>query len=91
MNSFIFLLLLAGIMMMFMGYIKSNQNCPPPIVEYRYIPRSFEDEQVLETPVLSVFGKMFTDVSPWERAVGYNSFSEQNALRSLDLSKNNRN
>jgi hypothetical protein len=87
MNSFVFLFLLIGIMMMFIGYLKSNQSCPPPIVEYRYIPRSFEDEQVLETPVLSIFGKMFSDVSPWEREVGYSTFSEQTTLRNLKPSK----
>jgi hypothetical protein len=84
MNTFIFLLVLLGIMMMFMGYVKSNQSCPPPIVEYRYIPRSFEEEQTLETPVLSIFGKMFQDVSPWERTVGYSTFSEQGPIRKLN-------
>ena len=42
-------------------------QCPPPKIEYRYISKTFEDEQNVNVPVLSVGGmsKMFEDDSPW--------------------------
>ena len=35
-----------GVIMIVTGYNEHYKNCPEPIIEYRYIPRSFYDEQV---------------------------------------------
>lgn len=59
MKSLVLLLLYIGIIFIAIGYIKSNQSCPPPIVEYRYVPRTFEQEQSNPIPIMSVYGKMF--------------------------------
>ena len=71
MNSIVFLLLLTGIIMVVVGFVRSEQICPPPIVQYKYIPRTFEEEQELTTPVTSVFGRMFSDASAWQQYVGF--------------------
>ena len=34
MKSLVLLLLLIGITFMIMGYVKTNQQCPPPIIKY---------------------------------------------------------
>jgi hypothetical protein len=34
-------------------------------VEYRYIPRTFKEEQEIPVPLFDVFGSMFTESSPW--------------------------
>ena len=55
-------------------FIMSGQNaysCPPPRVEYRYIPRTFSQEQMDRVPILSTYGKLFTDTTPWEDSIGY--------------------
>ena len=55
----------------------SYTRCPqerlnvPPRVEYRYVPRSFTEEQSVSTPISSVFGKMFSDRGPWEKINGF--------------------
>jgi hypothetical protein len=64
MKTLIFILLIAGVSLIAVGYVKSNQYCPPPSVEFRYLPKSFEQEQGNPTPLMSVHGNMFSDASP---------------------------
>lgn len=80
MKSLVLLLLLIGITFMIMGYVKTNQQCPPPIIKYRYIPRTFKNEQENPTPLFSIFGSMFTNSSPWQQYVGYSSESNDNTI-----------
>ena len=71
MKAIIILFAFIGLVFITVGYIKSNQECPPPLVQIRYIKRSFEEESNLNTPVLSIFGSMFKNTSPWDKYVGY--------------------
>ena len=66
MKSIILLLVIIGIIFIAVGYIKSNQSCPPPIVQYRYYPRTFEEEETNPVPVSAIFGKMFNNADAWE-------------------------
>ena len=65
-----FLLLFIGIIFITMGYSKQQGDIPPK-VEYRYVPRTFEEENASSPPLLSVFGSMFNNRSPLELARGY--------------------
>ena len=67
MKTLILLLALAGIIFVAVGYIKSNLQCPPPVIEYRYVTKSFDDEQNNRQPIMSVGGisSMFNKDSPW--------------------------
>ena len=67
MKSVILLFLFIGIIFMVIGYIKTNQKCPPPIIEYRYYPKTFNQQMEDEVPVSMIFGKMFKDKTPWIR------------------------
>ena len=71
MRSIVILLLLLGVIMIAVGYVKTNQECPPPVVEFRYVPKTFEQEQDLPVPLLSIYGKMFNNASPWQVTQGY--------------------
>jgi hypothetical protein len=73
MRSLAILLLVIGICTVVVGYNKSNQICPPNRVEFRYIPRTFEQEQEVPIPILSTFGKMFQDEDAWMKVQGYAS------------------
>ena len=67
MKSIILVLAMVGIILLSVGYVKSNLQCPPPKIEYRYISKSFEDEQNVSDPIMSMSGiySMFEDDSPW--------------------------
>ena len=71
MRSIVILFLLVGICLVVVGYVQSNQQCPPPVVEFKYVPRTFEEEQNLPRPVLSIFGSMFNEDSAWMQTQGY--------------------
>lgn len=70
-KSISFFLLFTGIILIAIGYIRQENRIIPPRVEYRYIPRTFQEEQSINTPILSVYGKMFSDRGPWEKANGF--------------------
>ena len=73
MKSIIFLIMIIGILCIGFGYFKSNQQCPPPIIQYRYIPKTFEQSQSLEEPILSTFSTMFENDSAWVQTQGYSA------------------
>ena len=54
--------------------IKTMRKCPKPYIEYRYVPRSFKDEQDEPVPIDDIFNKMFAKPSPWmmSRGIGLN-------------------
>ena len=71
MRSLVILFLFIGVVLIAIGYVNSNQSCPPPIVEYKYVPRTFEEEQNLPRPLLSIFGQMFNKDDAWMQTAGY--------------------
>jgi len=65
MKSIIVLLTFIGIVAVIIGYINQIQQCPPPKVEYRYIPRTFDDEQSDPVKVSKLFRNMFEEPTTW--------------------------
>ena len=73
MNSFIIVLFIVGLILITVGYVKENSSCPPPLVQFRYIPKTFNEEQSVHQPLISVYGNMFRNASPWETTQGYSA------------------
>lgn len=65
MRVFIVLIALTGLVSLIIGYVNQLKTCPPPKIEYRYIPRSFEEDQNSPVKTSQVFRKMFEDPTPW--------------------------
>lgn len=61
MKSIVLLLLQLGIIMIVMGYYREYSKCPNPIIEYRFIPRTFYDEQLSTPNLMKHFSSMFED------------------------------
>ena len=59
MKGIILTLLVIGITMILVGFHKKNLKCPPPKVIYKFIPRTFEEEQENPPQVTRIFDKMF--------------------------------
>lgn len=45
-------------------------KCPKPFIQYKYIPRSFKDEQEEPVPIVDIFNSMFSQPSPWMMSRG---------------------
>ena len=75
MKSIVLILAMVGIILLAVGYVKSNLQCPPQKIEYRYISKTFEDDQNVNTPILSIAGNygMFEDDTPWIQDRSYAS------------------
>jgi len=65
MKSIVLLLLLFGIIMIVMGYYREYSRCPNPIIEYRFIPRTFYDEQLSAPNLIKQFSSLFEDENVW--------------------------
>tara|TARA_Y100000389_G_C17469094_1_gene528632 strand:- start:3786 stop:3995 length:210 start_codon:yes stop_codon:yes gene_type:complete len=57
-------LLLIGIVFVTIGYTKMSFTCPPPKIEYRYLPRKIYEEQLFDQDIMGQFQKMFNDDDP---------------------------
>ena len=66
-NGKILLLILFIISIIFItiDLTKSSFKCKDKITEYRYVPRTFKEEQESPVPIDDIFGSMFENSSPW--------------------------
>jgi len=65
MKSVITIGLFIGVLLITVGYVNQLQKCPPPTIEYRYIPRTFKEDQDNLPQVSEIFTKMFQEPTPW--------------------------
>jgi len=65
MKSLIVILTFIGIMSVVVGYINQLKKCPPPKIEYRYVPRTFQQDQENPVKISELYNTMFTEPTPW--------------------------
>lgn len=63
------LLIFFGIIFIVISLTNTSNQCPPPKIIYKYIPRTFEEEQNEPVYVSDIFKTMFTQQSPWVRSI----------------------
>ena len=61
----VLILFIIGILFIVVEVTKSYNECPATEIQYRYIPRSFKDEQSEPIAINDLYGKMFDEPSPW--------------------------
>jgi hypothetical protein len=69
MKSIITILTFLGIIGIAIGYVNQLKKCPPPNIEYRYIPRTFQQDQENPVKVSELYHTMFTEPTPWIRGI----------------------
>jgi hypothetical protein len=67
MKSIIIILTFLGIIGITVGYVNQLKKCPPPKIEYRYIPRTFQQDQDNPVKISELYHTMFTEPTPWVR------------------------
>lgn len=65
MKNILLFVFIIGTFMVLFGYTKSYQKCPEPQIEYRYIPRSFYDEQMSPPNIFKSFNGLFNNKDTW--------------------------
>jgi hypothetical protein len=86
MNLILLTLMFIAIVLVVVGYIKATFQCPPRKIEYRYVPRSFIEEQKEPVPITDIFAKMFYEATPWISHEAGKLLGPPNA-QALDINK----
>ena len=73
---FIFLIVI-GLICITINITRSSIKCPTEQITYRYIPRSFEEEQEEPVFVTDVFKTMFSRPGVWEAGLGARSEGDE--------------
>ena len=81
-KSVIIVIFLIGLILIIIDLTKMNTKCSTKDVIYKYIPRTFEEEQNNPVFIDEIFGSMFKNKSPW---VG--SFTNTDTIHKDDLSQ----
>ena len=55
MRSIVLFFTFIGVILITIGYVKTNMKCPPPLVKFKYIPKTFSEEQSNPLPVTNFF------------------------------------
>lgn len=71
-KSLVITIIFIGILLMTVSIVQTTQKCPQDKIIYRYLPRTFEEEQDEPAYVSDIFNTMFTQDSPWVKSM--NSF-----------------
>jgi hypothetical protein len=59
------IVLITGIALVYLAYKTSQKACPPPQIEYRFVPRTFEEEQKTPVEPSVIFKNMFDNPTPF--------------------------
>jgi hypothetical protein len=65
MRTIIFTFFIVAIIFIVIGYFENYKDCPLPKIEYRYVPRSFYEEQVSGMNLKNLYSDIFNDPEIW--------------------------
>lgn len=63
------LIFIVGVILVIIGLVRTYNQCPPPKIVYRYVPRTFIEEQENPVPLDDIFYTMFNNPTPWVASV----------------------
>jgi hypothetical protein len=61
----IIILLIIGVLFVTIDLGWTYNSCPDPQVIYKFVPRTFAENQDNPIPLDDILGKMFTEPTPW--------------------------
>lgn len=88
-KAFIVLLLFVGILFVVIDMVKIDAGLTKrePKVVYKYIPRTFEEEQEDPIPVSDIFETMFSQPSPWVSSISTYDVRKQETINNYFVSQ----
>jgi len=64
-KNVLFLTAMVGLIFIIIDVVQTYYKCPPNKTIYRFIPRTFKEEQETPVPLDDLFKIMFEQPSPW--------------------------
>lgn len=86
-SHLVWLLIAIGSFCVIIDMLRLNRTCPPAKTVYKYIPRSFDQEQDNPLRPSQVFGKMFTAPDPWISGVGVDTTKPRRSYNEFWISQ----
>lgn len=86
-KEILILLIFIGVIFMIIEIVKTSAQCPQQQTIYRYIPRSFEEEQLEPVFPSSVFRVMFEQASPFEQSIDQMDIQRTEAINKYFVSQ----
>jgi hypothetical protein len=75
------LLFLIGVTLVVITLSQETSRCPPPQVEYRFVPRTFKESQETPIKVSEIFDSMFEKPSPFMNRISGREVTKSNINR----------
>jgi len=79
--------LIFGIILVIIELVRVDTQCARQKVIYRYLPRTFEEQQDSPVPVSSIFRTMFEQESPWIRNMGAYDYAKREQVNNFFISQ----
>jgi hypothetical protein len=64
-NIYITIIIIIAYTILIVGLTQMYYQCPPSKIIYKYVPRTFREEQESPVPVSEIFASMFNNQTPW--------------------------
>ena len=64
-KNILFIIFIIGLILIIVDVVRSYYKCPPRKTIYRFIPRTFKEEQENPIPLDDLFKTMFEQPTPW--------------------------
>ncbi len=64
------IILIIGSFLIYSAYKAAEQTCPPPKIEYRFIPRTLKEEWDNPVSITDLYENMFKDTDPLTAGYG---------------------
>ena len=86
-KSILLFFLFVGLLLMIIEIMRSMNECKPQKIIYRYVPRSFEEEQNNPVMVSEIFKTMFSQPSPWIDSINSNDDRKKEEINNYFISQ----
>uniref|UniRef100_A0A6C0LTS3 Uncharacterized protein n=1 Tax=viral metagenome TaxID=1070528 RepID=A0A6C0LTS3_9ZZZZ len=63
------MIFIIGLIIIIIDVVKAYNKCPPQKIIYRYVPRTFLEDQENPVPLDDIFYTMFNNPTPWVASV----------------------
>jgi hypothetical protein len=84
-KNVLFIISLIGIIFIIIDIVRTYYKCPPNQVIYRYMPRTFKEEQTNPVPLSDIFKVLFNEPSPWINSI--DTYTSNNSINDRFISQ----
>ena len=81
------MLIFIGILLITINIVSAEKKCNPSQTIYKYLPRTFEEEQNEPVYVSDIFKTMFSQQSPWVASVQGLNMKKTEAINDYFISQ----